>query len=95
MLFLTQLTCANHVVLCDLWWNPAIENQAIDRVHRLGQQKQVSVHRLVIANSIEDRILELQEQKKQLADGVLEGGVIGNRRRQGLSLQDLMKLFRD
>jgi hypothetical protein len=59
-----NLTVANRVILMDLWWNPAIENQAIDRVHRIGQAKAVDVHRLFINNSVEDRILALQEKKQ-------------------------------
>jgi SNF2 family DNA or RNA helicase len=59
-----NLTVANRVILMDLWWNPAIENQAIDRVHRIGQAKAVDVHRLFINNSVEDRILALQQKKQ-------------------------------
>lgn len=48
----------------DIWWNPALENQAIDRVHRIGQKKAVDVHRIFINNTVEDRILELQRKKQ-------------------------------
>lgn len=48
----------------DIWWNPALENQAIDRVHRIGQTKDVEVHRIFIKNTVEDRILELQKRKQ-------------------------------
>lgn len=48
----------------DIWWNPALENQAIDRVHRIGQKKTVDVHRIFINNTVEDRILELQRKKQ-------------------------------
>lgn len=48
----------------DIWWNPALENQAIDRVHRIGQMKDVVVHRIFINNTVEDRILELQRKKQ-------------------------------
>lgn len=59
-----NLTCANRVILLDVWWNPAIENQAIDRVHRIGQTKAVDVHRIFINDTIEDRILMLQKKKQ-------------------------------
>lgn len=59
-----NLTCANRVILLDLWWNPAIENQAIDRVHRIGQTKPVDVHRIFVKDTVEDRILALQQKKQ-------------------------------
>ncbi|KAJ8327773.1 hypothetical protein O5D80_004108 [Batrachochytrium dendrobatidis] len=88
-----NLTCANRVILTDLWWNPAVENQAIDRAHRFGQTKDVIVHRIMIKNSVEDRILELQQRKQDIANQALgegETGEIGNMR---LGLGDLMHLF--
>jgi DNA repair protein RAD16 len=66
-----NLTEANHVFLMDVWWNPQIEEQAFDRVYRIGQKKDVHVHRVVIENSIETRILELQKRKKVIADETL------------------------
>ncbi|KAJ3204512.1 hypothetical protein HDU67_009457, partial [Dinochytrium kinnereticum] len=88
-----NLTCANHVVLLDLWWNPAVENQAIDRVHRFGQTKEVSVHRIVIENTVEQRILQLQEQKQNMLNAALgEGGAKGLSNNR-LGLGDLIKLF--
>ncbi|KAJ3393770.1 hypothetical protein HDU92_007515 [Lobulomyces angularis] len=90
-----NLTCANRVILMDVWWNPAIENQAIDRAHRMGQTKDVYVERIVIQNSIEDRILELQTQKQQLSDGIMGHGEFGNQRQTRLSIDQLMRLFRD
>ena len=59
-----NLTVANRVILLDVWWNPALENQAIDRVHRIGQEKDVHVHRIFINDTVEDRILELQNKKQ-------------------------------
>ena len=55
----------------DPWWNPAAENQATDRAHRIGQTKTVFVYKLIVAGSIEERILALQERKAELAAGVL------------------------
>lgn len=59
-----NLTVANRVILLDVWWNPALENQAIDRVHRIGQEKNVEVHRIFINDTVEDRILQLQDKKQ-------------------------------
>jgi superfamily II DNA or RNA helicase len=74
-----NLTAADTVIHYDPWWNPAVENQATDRAHRLGQAKKVFVYKLVIAGSIEEKILALQEKKAELAAGILsedhEGGV--------------------
>src|SRR5437868_15257778 len=66
-----NLTAASYVVLFDPWWNPAVENQAIDRTHRIGQTNKVIAYRLLIKNSIEEKIRELQKQKKALAQDVL------------------------
>lgn len=67
-----NLVSASYVVLFDPWWNPAIEAQAIDRTHRIGQDKTVVAFRLVAASTIEERILELQERKRQMIKNVLE-----------------------
>jgi non-specific serine/threonine protein kinase len=69
-----NLTAASHVIHFDRWWNPAVENQATDRVFRIGQQRNVLVHKFVCRGTIEDRIDQLIESKRQLADDVLEGG---------------------
>ncbi|KAJ6486844.1 SNF2 superfamily protein [Mycena sanguinolenta] len=69
-----NLTRANNVISLDLGWSPAIDQQAFDRVHRLGQHRKVTVNRLVIANTVEDRILALQQRKQDLADGSLGEG---------------------
>ncbi len=66
-----NLTAADTVIHYDPWWNPAVENQATDRAHRLGQTKNVFVYKLVIAGSIEEKILALQERKAELAAGIL------------------------
>ena len=67
-----NLTAADHVLIVDPWWNPAAEDQAMGRTHRIGQQRPVTVYRLVTAGSIEERIVELHGDKRSLADGILE-----------------------
>ena len=69
-----NLTAANHVVLYDRWWNPAVEDQASDRAHRIGQQRRVQVHLLVTMGTLEERIDRLLESKRGLADAVVSGG---------------------
>jgi SNF2 family DNA or RNA helicase len=69
-----NLTEADTVIHYDPWWNPAVENQATDRAHRIGQTKAVFVYKLIIENSIEERILELQKKKLQLQQGIYKGG---------------------
>ena len=66
-----NLTAADTVIHYDPWWNPAVENQATDRAHRLGQDKPVFVYKLIVAGSIEEKILALQERKSELAAGIL------------------------
>jgi SNF2 family DNA or RNA helicase len=68
-----NLTAANYVILMDPWWNPSIEDQATDRAHRIGQERNVTVIRLVSANTIEEKILKLHEAKQSLSDKMLEG----------------------
>lgn len=66
-----NLTSANHVIHFDRWWNPAVENQATDRAFRIGQQKNVLVHKLVSGGTIEEKINEMIESKKELAENVI------------------------
>ena len=61
------------MLIVDPWWNPAVEDQALGRAHRIGQQRPVTVYRLVTAGTIEERIVELHRDKRALADGLLEG----------------------
>lgn len=68
-----NLTAAEYVFLLDPWWNPAVEAQAIDRAHRVGQTNQVFAYRLICRGTVEEKILELQKQKRELADAILEG----------------------
>jgi len=72
-----NLTTADTVIHYDPWWNPAVENQATDRAHRLGQTKNVFVYKLVVAGSIEEKILALQEKKAELAAGILSEDASG------------------
>ena len=69
-----NLTRASHVLHYDRWWNPAVEDQATDRAHRIGQTAAVTVHRLVTAGTLEERIAELLERKRALADAVVGSG---------------------
>jgi non-specific serine/threonine protein kinase len=70
-----NLTAASHVIHFDRWWNPAVENQATDRAFRIGQKKNVMVHKLVCLGTVEEKIDALIEGKRDLSDNVLsEGG---------------------
>ena len=66
-----NLTAADYVFILDPWWNPAAEAQAIDRAHRIGQTRNVFAYRLICRNTVEERIVELQKEKKQLADAII------------------------
>ncbi|HTM22582.1 MAG TPA: C-terminal helicase domain-containing protein, partial [Kofleriaceae bacterium] len=66
-----NLTAADHVFLFDPWWNPAVEDQAADRAHRIGQDRPVFIHRLVATATVEERVLALQERKRALFDAAL------------------------
>ena len=74
------LTAANHVFHVDRWWNPAVEDQATDRVHRIGQDKTVYVYRILTQGTLEERICKLIEKKKGIADSVI-GAVAGQEMR--------------
>jgi superfamily II DNA or RNA helicase len=84
-----NLTAADHVFLLDPWWNPAVEDQAADRAHRIGQQRPVMVYRLIAKDSVEERILSLQSKKRGLADAALEGAGGAT----GITRDDLMALL--
>ena len=72
-----NLTAADIVIHFDPWWNTAVQNQATDRVHRIGQTNRVLVYKLIAQNSIEENIVKLQEQKAELAEQILDGDNIG------------------
>ena len=65
-----NLTTADTVIHYDPWWNPAVQAQATDRAHRIGQTRPVFVYNLIVAGSVEERMLALQRRKRQLADGI-------------------------
>jgi SNF2 family DNA or RNA helicase len=67
------LTAADYVFLFDPWWNTAVEQQAIDRTHRIGQTKSVFAYKLICKNTIEEKIIQLQQKKKQLAEELVGG----------------------
>jgi superfamily II DNA or RNA helicase len=85
-----NLTGADTVILYDLWWNPAVEQQAADRAHRMGQQKVVQVIRLVAQGTVEDKMYALQERKRSLIDEVIQPGQEGL---SALSEQDIRELL--
>ena len=66
-----NLTAAEYVFLLDPWWNPAVEAQAIDRAHRIGQTRPVFAYRLIARDTVEEKVLELQETKRELADAII------------------------
>lgn len=84
-----NLTAADHVFLLDPWWNPAVEDQAADRAHRIGQERPVIVHRMVAEDSVEERILALQDQKRAIAEAALGGAD----RAVSLTRDDLLALL--
>jgi SNF2 family DNA or RNA helicase len=83
-----NLTAADYVFLLDPWWNPAVESQAIDRAHRIGQTRRVIAYRIVARGTIEERVLELQEKKRGLAEAILreDQGGMGTLTREDLEL---------
>ncbi len=84
-----NLTAADTVIHYDPWWNPAVENQATDRAHRIGQDKKVFVYKLLTEGTVEEKIQELQARKQKLADALFSEGSSGS----GLSRTDLEALF--
>ena len=86
-----NLTAADTVIHFDPWWNPAAENQATDRAHRIGQDKPVFVYKLIAEDTIEDRILSLQKKKQQLADSIYAEGGSGSSKLTPDDLQELLR----
>lgn len=85
-----NLTAADTVIHYDPWWNPAVENQATDRAHRIGQNKSVFVYKLITSGTVEDKILALQARKKELADNLFSDSGKGA---SALTQADLNALF--
>jgi SNF2 family DNA or RNA helicase len=85
-----NLTAADYVIHLDPWWNPAVEDQATDRAHRIGQTRPVTVYRLVSQGTIEETIVELHQRKRELVAGILDGMDAAGR----LSADDLLALIR-
>ncbi|MBN2544812.1 MAG: DEAD/DEAH box helicase, partial [Spirochaetes bacterium] len=85
-----NLTSADYVIIFDPWWNPAIENQAIDRAHRIGQTKKVIIYKYIVKNTIEEKILQLQDRKKVLINDLIteDNGLI-----KLLNKEDILTLF--
>ena len=84
-----NLTAADYVIHLDPWWNPAVEDQASDRAHRMGQQRPVTIYRLIMQNSIEEKIGELHKNKRELANEILEGSDTPTK----MSEEDLLNLL--
>jgi SNF2 family DNA or RNA helicase len=85
-----NLTAADYVFILDPWWNPAVEAQAIDRAHRIGQHRAVSAYRLIARDTVEEKILELQASKRELADAIIraDDGLL-----RKLTIDDLRNLL--
>ncbi|MEB3338761.1 MAG: DEAD/DEAH box helicase, partial [Leptolyngbyaceae bacterium] len=86
-----NLTAADYVIHMDPWWNPAVEDQASDRAHRIGQQRPVTIYRLVAKNTIEEKIVELHQHKRDLADSLLEGSDMSGK----ISTEALLQLIHE
>ncbi|MBW8901776.1 MAG: DEAD/DEAH box helicase, partial [Massilia sp.] len=86
-----NLTAADYVIHMDPWWNPAVEDQASDRAHRMGQQRPVTIYRLVARHTIEEGIVELHKHKRDLADGLLEGSDMSAR----MSPTDMLRMLQE
>ena len=85
-----NLTSADIVIHYDPWWNVAVQNQATDRAHRIGQTRKVTVYKMIAKGTIEEKIVKLQESKKDLADNIINGENVGI---GGLSREELMDLL--
>ena len=86
-----NLTAADYVIHLDPWWNPAIEDQASDRAHRIGQERPVTVYRIIAANTIEEKIIRLHQNKRSMADALLQDADMFAQ----ISADDVVKLLRE
>lgn len=89
-----NLTSADIVVHFDPWWNPAVESQAEDRAHRIGQKHAVEVVKLIARGTIEEKIIKLQDEKKRLIDNLIGDGLSGNSGITSMSEEDIINLFK-
>ena len=89
-----NLTGADVVIHYDPWWNTAVQDQATDRAHRIGQENVVNVYRLVAKGTIEEKILDLQEKKKILSDKLIENDGDEYKSFQNLSVDDIRELLK-
>ena len=85
-----NLTTANHLLLLDPAWNPAIEEQCFDRIHRIGQTKETFIYKFITKNSIEEKMVAIQNHKKQLITGAFH---IGNEERRVQRIADIRNIF--
>lgn len=85
-----NLTAADYVIHMDPWWNPAIEDQASDRAHRIGQTRPVTIYKLITQNTIEEKIIKLHQNKRDLADSLLDGSDMSGK----VSADELLKLIK-
>ena len=85
-----NLTGADVVLHYDPWWNPAVESQATDRAHRIGQEKTVTIYKLIASNTVEEKVLQLQQSKRKLLEQVFEESEMAN---LNLSVSDLRDLI--
>jgi SNF2 family DNA or RNA helicase len=86
-----NLTAADYVIHMDPWWNPAVEDQASDRAHRIGQTRPVTIYRLVAENTIEEKIVKLHQHKRDLADSLLEGSNMSG----SMNATDMLRLIQE
>ena len=86
-----NLTAADYVIIADPWWNPAVEDQAASRAHRMGQERPVTVYRLVVKGSVEERIMAMHQDKRALAEGLFNGEEFGG----AVSVDELVRLMRE
>jgi SNF2 family DNA or RNA helicase len=85
-----NLTAADYCIILDPWWNPAVEDQAIARAHRMGQTRPVMVYKYIVKDTIEEKILKLQEKKRQLFKNVIDEGELFG---QGITEEDIREIF--
>ncbi|WP_331460244.1 DEAD/DEAH box helicase [Desulfosarcina ovata] len=86
-----NLTAADYVIHMDPWWNPAVEDQAADRAHRIGQTRPVTVYSLIARHTIEEKIVALHRAKRDLADSLLDGTDMSGK----MNAEELMALIRE